>query len=202
MNPTIGLQKQRQQELLLAMLDHQGLLNASAERLAGHRACSFGQTLVGSGGSYYPRSIFSSNGLLFFLARLDRPLGSNEQQDPQRSSKRLFIVSKDTLPGVFQGTSQSMGGRRIFEGELSYDNYLATAEYLPFMKPSSLRDKTTTIGCGDRLGASNPGHIRAARNFDISPVLAQQSIRELTLTGRTYPQVVREIGRASCRERV
>jgi hypothetical protein len=68
------------------------------------------------------------------------------------------------------------------------------------MKPSSLRDKTTTIGCGDRLGASNPGHIRAARSFDISPVLAQQSIRELTLTGRSYPQVVRDAAFAVLQE--
>ena len=193
-----GLQQQRLRELLLAILDHQGLLDASPDELARHRAGSFGQTMATAGASYYPRSLFSSDGRLFFIARLNNlnnlngQDGNREQGVPGGSSRRLFIVSKERLPGVFKGTSHSMGGRQLFEAELSYENYLAAAEYLPFMKPSSLRDKTTTIGCGDRLGAANPGHIRAARDFDISPVLAQQSIRELNLTGRTYPQVVRD----------
>lgn len=187
-----GLQSQRQRELLLAVLDRQGLLEASSSELARHRACGFGQTLAGAGVSYYPRSFFSTNGRLFFLARMAGPVGQDGKRDPAGQARRLFIISKDKLDKEFKGASQSMGGRQILEAELSYENYLAAAEYLPFMKPSSLRDKTTTIGCGDRLGASNPGHIRAARGFAVSPVLAQQSIRELTLTGRTYPQVVRD----------
>ena len=196
MSIATGLHGQRQQELLLAMLGQQGLLEASPDELARHRAWSFGQTAVGNGVSYYPRSLFSSKGLLFFLAHQISPLSQDGQNSkPQESgecSRHLVVISKEKLPGGFQGTSQSVGGKQVFLGELSYDNYLATAEYLPFLKPSSLRNKTTTIGCGDRLGASNPGHIRASRNFDISPVLAQQSIRELTLTGRTYTQVVRD----------
>ncbi|MFH2115551.1 MAG: tagaturonate epimerase family protein, partial [Spirochaetota bacterium] len=181
-----GLMGQRQRELLLAMIDHQGLLDASPEALARHRANGFGQTMAGAGVSYYPRSFFASSGLLFFMARMT---GHGVQGI---GSRRLFIISKEKLHEAFKGSSHSIGGRQVLEAELSYENYLAAAEFLPFLKPSSLRDKTTTIGCGDRLGASNPGHIRAARSFDISPVLAQQSIRELTLTGRTYPQVVRD----------
>ncbi|MCK4981352.1 MAG: hypothetical protein KAS17_00440, partial [Victivallaceae bacterium] len=56
--------------------------------------------------------------------------------------------------------------------------------------PVSLRDRKTTIGCGDRLGLATAGHIAAAKQFEVTPVLAQQSIRELELTGRTYRQVV------------
>ena len=181
-----ALYTQRQQEVLLALLNQQGLLDASPEKLANFRAHSFGRTLAGAGWSYYPRSFFSADGLLFFLAQTeDKSKGAGR-------TKRLFLVSKNKLPSTFKGASHSSGGWQVLEADLSYDNYLAAAEYLPFMRPSSLRDKTTTIGCGDRLGAANPGHIRAARGFDISPVLAQQSIRELTLTGRTYPQVVRD----------
>jgi hypothetical protein len=198
MNTGTTLRRQRKQELLLGVLDHQGLLDASQDELARHRARSFGRIQAGAGLSYYPRSLFTSKGLLFLMAHLDNtlgpdsPVGQDGQGDPGNGSRRLYVISKDRLPGVFEGSSQSLGGRQVFEGELTYDTYLAAAEYLPFMKPSSLRDKTTTIGCGDRLGASNPGHIRAARGFAVSPVLAQQSIRELTLTGRTYPQVVRD----------
>ncbi len=48
----------------------------------------------------------------------------------------------------------------------------------------------TTIGCGDRLGLATTGHIRAARKVQISPVLAQQSMRELTMIHRTFRGVV------------
>jgi hypothetical protein len=68
------------------------------------------------------------------------------------------------------------------------------------MAPVSLRGERTTIGCGDRLGLAGPGHIRAARDFQISPVLAQQSIRELKLTGRNYPQVVKDAAFAALEE--
>jgi hypothetical protein len=43
---------------------------------------------------------------------------------------------------------------------------------------------------GDRLGIASPGHIDLIRNYDLFPVLAQQSIRELTLTGRTLSDVL------------
>ncbi|HUZ16885.1 MAG TPA: tagaturonate epimerase family protein, partial [Spirochaetia bacterium] len=59
--------------------------------------------------------------------------------------------------------------------------------------PISLRDKKTTIGCGDRLGLATPGHLRAANKFDCYPVLAQQSVRELTLTKRDFQSVARDV---------
>ena len=180
-----NLMQQRRLELLLATLQLQGLLDATEGQLARHRACAFGLTTAGTGVTYYPRSFYTSGGSLFFLGRMSGP---GEQG---MGSRRLFIISKDKPEGQFNGSRHSIGGRQILEAEPSYENYLAAAEHLPFIRPSSLRDKTTTIGCGDRLGASNPGHIRAARSFAVSPVLAQQSIRELTLTGRTY-----QIGRA------
>lgn len=46
------------------------------------------------------------------------------------------------------------------------------------------------MGFGDRLGSANPGHLRAMRGCRVAPVLAQQSMRELSLTGRSYGQVI------------
>jgi hypothetical protein len=46
------------------------------------------------------------------------------------------------------------------------------------------------MGLGDRLGLASPGHIEAVRGRGIFPVLAQQSMRELKLTGRTYEEVI------------
>ncbi|OHD17669.1 MAG: hypothetical protein A2Y38_14800 [Spirochaetes bacterium GWB1_59_5] len=155
------------------------MLGASEEELAKRRACSFGRTDAGNGLYYYPRSFFKANGALFFIA------GAH-------GAKKLFGVSRSQLPAGFTGSRYSMAGLRVMEAERSYENYLVAKEQLPFLAPVSLRGERTTIGCGDRLGLAGPGHIRAARNYDISPVLAQQSIRELKLTGRSYPEVVKD----------
>ncbi|TFG85007.1 MAG: hypothetical protein E4H20_01520 [Spirochaetales bacterium] len=174
-----GPKMQRNRELLLSILARQGVLGASPDELASRRACSFGRTDAGNGIYYYPRSFYKSNGVLFFMA------GTG-------GGKKLFIVSRDWAPSGFSGSRQSIGGWHILEAKRSYENYLAAKEHLPFMAPVSLHGERTTIGCGDRLGLAGPGHIRAARDYQISPVLAQQSIRELKLTGRSYPEVVKD----------
>ncbi len=46
------------------------------------------------------------------------------------------------------------------------------------------------MGVGDRLGIAGPGHIRVFQEYDVYPVFAQQSIRELNLTQRTYKDVL------------
>jgi len=63
-------------------------------------------------------------------------------------------------------------------------------ELFPFTKPVSLREHKITIGTGDRLGVANPGHIRAVQKYRVRPVLAQQSVRENTQTGRSFEEVV------------
>ena len=48
-----------------------------------------------------------------------------------------------------------------------------------------------SFGYGDRLGLATPGHLAAARKFpDFAPILAQQSIREMTRTRRTAKEVM------------
>lgn len=70
----------------------------------------------------------------------------------------------------------------------------ATADYLrrefPWTAPSRVLALKKTFGVGDRLGIAGPGHIACFRDNDAAPVLAQQSIRELTLTGRSFYDVL------------
>ncbi len=51
---------------------------------------------------------------------------------------------------------------------------------------------TPSFGFGDRLGVATPGHVAALRESGggIAPIFAQQSIREMTRTGRSADQVV------------
>ena len=99
----------------------------------------------------------------------------------------------DALSGNLAGELQKIGDDTVKLCPFTHANALALRELLPWTAPISLRDRKTTIGCGDRLGLATPGHIRAARQFAVAPVLAQQSIRELTLTGRTYENVVDDV---------
>jgi hypothetical protein len=60
----------------------------------------------------------------------------------------------------------------------------------PFTAPQRVLHHPRTFGVGDRLGIATPGHLRVFERFDAVPVLAQQSMRELKLTGRSYTDVL------------
>lgn len=73
---------------------------------------------------------------------------------------------------------------------LSVENAQALQALFPFTRPRSHAGHAFTMGLGDRLGLATPGHVRAIAGQDVYPVLAQQSIRELTLTNRTFADVI------------
>ena len=125
----------------------------------------------------YGSSMRTHDNILFFIAAID-------------GDKRLILSSERSVDESFSGSTSKIDGVAIMSADLSWDNYLLLKERFPFIEPVSLRSRRTTVGCGDRLGLATPGHLRAVSEFDVSPVLAQQSIRELTLTGRTYEGVV------------
>jgi tagaturonate epimerase len=135
------------------------------------------QRIDGVDAVIYRRSIRASDGVLFFVGAV-------------RGEKSLYLVSERTFAAGFAGTSARVGGISILKATFSPGNARLLHERFPFTAPVSLRERKTTIGCGDRLGLATPGHIRAITGYEVSPVLAQQSIRELTLTGRDYPGVV------------
>ena len=107
--------------------------------------------------------------------------------------KKFLMILTKSRSGVF-----AKFDGKIIDGEdnfakkcpLNATNAAALRELFPWSAPTSLRKCRTTIGCGDRLGLASAGYIGAIREFRASPVLAQQSIQELKLTGRTYQDVV------------
>ncbi|MGA2975475.1 MAG: tagaturonate epimerase family protein [Spirochaetia bacterium] len=127
----------------------------------------------------YRRSLRIREGILYFIAYTG-------------GEKSLFLACPKSFSAPFHGTRVQADGIHLFKADLSTENAKILHDVFPFTAPVSLRDRKTTIGCGDRLGLATPGHIRAIAGYDASPVLAQQSIRELTLTKRDYPGVVRD----------
>ncbi len=108
-------------------------------------------------------------------------------------ARTLLAVAKraDALPPGLSGVRLAgTGTAAALVCPLDAENAAALRELFPWTAPVSLRGRRTTIGCGDRLGLASSGHLAALRGFAATPVLAQQSMRELSLTGRTYRQVV------------
>ncbi|TFG09228.1 MAG: hypothetical protein EU539_00215 [Promethearchaeota archaeon] len=135
---------------------------------------------ISEGVKVYKNSLYIKNNILYFIAKL------NEK-------KCLYLVSNKPFKSEFFGNIEKINSFYTQQVEMNYKNSLILKKIFPFTAPISLREKRTSFGCGDRLGLATPGHIRAAIQYDVYPVLAQQSIRELNLTNRNYKQVTSDV---------
>ncbi|MGQ9645059.1 MAG: tagaturonate epimerase family protein [Thermodesulfobacteriota bacterium] len=126
----------------------------------------------------YPKSFTLKNGLTYGLIRT-------------AEGKKLVVLGENdrVLKDPFQGKSYRQA-TTLKLCDLTNGNTDCLMELFPFTKPVSLREHRITIGTGDRLGVATAGHIRAVRTFRVRPVLAQQSVRENTQTGRSFEEVV------------
>ena len=109
------------------------------------------------------------------------------------SGNRMLVVPSAARRGLltdFDGERGEHGGEPFLVGPLTARNAAALRCHLRWLEPRPL-PPATSAGFGDRLGLATPGHVRALRAVGgtITPVFAQQSIREMTRTARS-PQAV------------
>lgn len=111
----------------------------------------------------------------------------------------VFMVNegvKDVLIAVgdestqFNGHSFEVNGILCVKADLTHENGETLRRLFPFTKPIPVLNKMRSFGLGDRLGIAGSGHIKVFKNYDAYPVFVQQSIRELSLTNRTYEEVL------------
>ncbi len=116
-----------------------------------------------------------ANGVTYFLARRD-------------GEKVVGSVSEGVVSGKIAGV---IDDQSIVIGPCNTVNANAIRFALPWTAPVCL-GLATSAGLGDRLGLATPGHIRAirAKGGNVRPILAQQSIREMTRTQRTPQEVM------------
>jgi hypothetical protein len=93
--------------------------------------------------------------------------------------------------GTLDGDISALSDRTVLIGPLSPRNAATLRGHLPWLAPTRVGARTSA-GLGDRLGLATPGHVRALRAVggSITPVFAQQSIREMTRTRRTPQEVI------------
>ncbi len=106
--------------------------------------------------------------------------------------KKVLIVTGGSRYGDFEGLEQVIDGKKIKVCPLNIANSKVIQSIFEFTNPSSAKNHSISMGLGDRLGLASPGHIRLLSGKNIFPILAQQSIRELNLTLRTYEDVLAE----------
>ncbi len=132
------------------------------------------------GFSIYPRSFYCSDGSLYCLARNGH------------ATKWLIVLSREPRP-AFHGSieTRKIDGTTVCLQRCPADeqNAFALKRMLAFAAPTLVGLKKS-FGFGDRLGIATPGHVRAIRGHAMTPIFAQQSIREMQRTGRSPGAVI------------
>lgn len=126
--------------------------------------------------SVYDRSVTELEGVRLAMVRLN-------------GQKHLLVEGTGEWFDAFEGNAVQ-GGAEAKLCPLTHANRLTLNRLLPYTAPRAFGTQISTIGLGDRLGIASPGHIQTVRGKDVRPILAQQSIRELNLTGRNYEEVL------------
>ena len=130
----------------------------------------------------YPMSVNEDDDVVFFIAK-------------DNNKKYLFLLFEDKddkTAAKFEGNLITFNGSdKFFLKKCQQNTYnrKMLQGCFEFTKPQVF-GLSNSFGFGDRLGLSNPAHLRSLNGSDFKPVLAQQSIRELTRTNRTPSEVM------------
>ena len=122
-------------------------------------------------------SIREKDNIIYFISR-----------GPDR--EYLVSASDNGSKSVFYGAEISAAGKTFCFSCLNHENCEILRKQFPYTSPSRGGRNLYTFGTGDRLGIASTGHLRVFKKCDVVPVLAQQSLRELDLTGRTYTDII------------
>ena len=110
----------------------------------------------------------------------------------KESEKTVIIINSNDGAALGFNAEQtgSDGGNKLFKAQLTHENACVLRKLFPWTSPARGLTKKASFGLGDRLGIAAPGHIDLFSKNDVFPIFAQQSIRELNLTSRTYEDVL------------
>lgn len=126
----------------------------------------------------YPRSVVHDVRGTVFMGR-------------QEGVRWLWFVPAGATTPPFSGTWCEAAGepRGVLRCPLDHVNAEALRSLFPWTR-AGLVGQRRSLGCGDRLGLANPGHLRALAGQECAVILAQQSVRELERTSRQAEDVM------------
>ena len=109
-------------------------------------------------------------------------------QEPEE--RKLIVVGGGDVSSLFSGIIEQVNAYQVKVCPLTTHNRKQLQRIFNWLNPQACGPHRASIGLGDRLGLASPGHIAAVKSRNVLPVLAQQSMRELNLTGRSYEDVL------------
>jgi hypothetical protein len=107
-----------------------------------------------------------------------------------RKDEEDVLVIMGSRADEYEGKRFKNAGFDCVEAPINAANAQVLRRHFPFTAPAPVLRKDRSFGLGDRLGIAGEGHLQAMDEYDAYPVLAQQSIRELDLTHRSYVDVL------------
>ena len=105
--------------------------------------------------------------------------------------KYLFIIGEIKILDKFDGEVIDNNQYSIKRASLSYNNLIKLKSLFTDLWPVTCNQKKS-FGTGDRLGLVTASHIQAFKGRDIFPILAQQSVREINRTERSWKDVIND----------
>lgn len=129
----------------------------------------------------YSPSIKSENDNYFLMAKGDK-------------EKNLIIFASPDFNNKFEGEDleEKIADEDKFivkKCYLNHHNLSLLRKIFPYLNPSFC-GLQPSFGTGDRLGIATPAHLQAFTGKDIFPILAQQSVREMSRTERNWQKVL------------
>jgi len=109
----------------------------------------------------------------------------------ENNEKVLYVFGRGEAYDSLDGEQRLLPGGEAKCCRMTNANAKTIRRLFPYTNPVRHKGRPFTLGLGDRLGLASAGHIRLIKDsaIDVFPVLAQQSMRELNLTNRTYEDV-------------
>lgn len=127
----------------------------------------------------YPKSIIKKDETTFAIVK-------------KNIDKFLIVISnnENQVTALFDGELiENSKSLLIKKCKLTNKNRKSIQSIFNFTNPQVLGNNDS-FGFGDRIGLANAGHLRSLEKSRFKPILAQQSIRELTRTERTADEVM------------
>ena len=134
----------------------------------------------------------NGNEFLFYADSCQKAENLNAVMARDNQSRFLLLSSKENAGAfaAFDGEVVSGNGIYAKKAMLTEKNAAALRKVFPWTAPVPVLNKKCSFGCGDRLGLATSAHAELFKKYNAFPVFAQQSIRELNLTKRTYRSVI------------
>lgn len=116
-------------------------------------------------------------------------VGATSQHDGWRLA--IWSPEAGTLPPRLDLEVGEVEGGYLATGKPTSSTLAALRDVVAWLNPVPVGRGGPSAGFGDRLGLATPGHLRALHHAPgVTPVLAQQSARELGRTHRTFRDVL------------